>query len=493
MAQTIKIKRGGISGLSGLSTSQGELVIVTGSLGNNANGPFLLAHGDSLGLVAGAIFTGSSVPTISDSQLNGALFYDTSANKFYRLDSGGNQELEIANTFSAADISGSFVATSASIASDIDANFTQININTTSISTNASSITALNAATSSYALIADISGAFVATSASIAADIATNVGNISGNQTDIATNATEIDNLTAATSSYALIADISGAFVATSASIASDIAAINNYTATDISGAFVATSASIASDIATNVVNINDNSNAIGILQGNPVFSATDISGSFTLTSASIAADIAGLESTNFTAADISGSFTLTSASIASDIAALPTTADLDGLVSASNGVDNRVAVFTGPDGIEGDGDLTWDGTTFTITGDLSVSGTTTTVNSTEVNIGDRIITLNSANSAGDGGIYVNDADAPFTTGSLLYKSTAGYWTIGSVGGTNNRIVEFDSVAPTNNGFLHLNGDKEVVSVAQGSAGSILQSDGDGTFTVTNVIDGGTF
>jgi len=64
MAQTIKIKRGGISGLSGLSTSQGELVIVTGSLGNNANGPFLLAHGDSLGLVAGAIFTGSSVPTI---------------------------------------------------------------------------------------------------------------------------------------------------------------------------------------------------------------------------------------------------------------------------------------------------------------------------------------------------------------------------------------------------------------------------------------------
>ena len=97
MAQVIKIKRGGISGLSGASTVQGELIIATGSIGS-IDGPLLLAHGDSLGLVAGRIYAGSSVPTISDSELNGILFYDTVNKKFVRLESGGNVNLDIEAT-----------------------------------------------------------------------------------------------------------------------------------------------------------------------------------------------------------------------------------------------------------------------------------------------------------------------------------------------------------------------------------------------------------
>ena len=50
-----------------------------------------------------------------------------------------------------------------------------------------------------------------------------------------------------------------------------------------------------------------------------------------------------------------------------------------------------------------------------TVTGDVSVQGSLTTVNSNEVNLGDRIITLNTADGAGDAGIQVHDTSTNHT------------------------------------------------------------------------------
>ena len=65
--------------------------------------------------------------------------------------------------------------------------------------------------------------------------------------------------------------------------------------------------------------------------------------------------------------------------------------------------------------------------TDVTIQGNLTVQGTTTTVDSTQVTIADRILQLNTADGAGDGGIYVNDA-ATNQTGSILWDSSTDRW-----------------------------------------------------------------
>ena len=65
--------------------------------------------------------------------------------------------------------------------------------------------------------------------------------------------------------------------------------------------------------------------------------------------------------------------------------------------------------------------------------GNLTVNGTTTSVNSTSIELGDRIINLNSSNAAGDAGFYVNDT-ATDQTGSMLWDSSTDRWMAGLSG-----------------------------------------------------------
>jgi hypothetical protein len=130
-----------------------------------------------------------------------------------------------------------------------------------------------------------------------------------------------------------------------------------------------------------------------------------------------------------------------------------------------------------------------------TITGDLIVQGTTTTVNSSTLNVSSSIIRANYGGAAVKGGLEVSDATGTnLVTGSLLWNGANGadYWEAGPQG-SEKRIALFEATNPTDNGFLHLNGSDRIVSVAQGAAGAFLQSDGDGTYTVSNVVDGGTY
>jgi len=72
------------------------------------------------------------------------------------------------------------------------------------------------------------------------------------------------------------------------------------------------------------------------------------------------------------------------------------------------------------------------------VAGNLTVNGTTTSVNSTSIDLGDRIINLNSSNASGDAGFYVNDTDTN-QTGSLLWDSSADAW----MGGAKDAEVHF--------------------------------------------------
>ena len=133
----------------------------------------------------------------------------------------------------ASEISGSFGADSASLASRIVSNDTDIlalqNFSSSLDNTYATdaevatAVSGLNAATSSYALKTQITGSFNILSASLASRIASNDTDINtlGNTNN--TQDTKIGNLTAATSSYALSSDISGSFNVVSASLASRI------------------------------------------------------------------------------------------------------------------------------------------------------------------------------------------------------------------------------------------------------------------------------
>ena len=127
-----------------------------------------------------------------------------------------------------------------------------------------------------------------------------------------------------------------------------------------------------------------------------------------------------------------------------------------------------------------------------TVTGDVSVQGSLTTVNSNEVNLGDRIISLNTANGAGDAGIQVHDTNTA-ETGSLLWDTDGNYWKVGVVGGSDYRLVEWDGETAGGGDFIHTDSNGRINAINTTTDGDLLISDGDGTFTVTNVIDGGTY
>ena len=214
---------------------------------------------------------------------SGSLIWDGTANTWKAGGQGSEQKVLtkgatgdglVSGSAQIADnISGSFVAASASIATDIDA----LQSDSGSFSTR---VTAQEAFSSSlgatFATDAEVLAATASLSASLATDIATR----------------------------ALTANISGSFTATSASIASDIVANSSSLAAGI----VSTSSSLATDIALRALTAN-------------------ISGSFTSTSASLASDIVANSASLATdialralTTNISGSFTSTSASLAASI-----------------------------------------------------------------------------------------------------------------------------------------------------------------------------
>lgn len=251
-------------------------------------------------------------------------------------------------------------------------------------------------------LAADISGSFTDTSASIAqdiADISTSFDIAADSGTTNAVNSTETLTFAGAGPIVTSVADntvtfdvtdahISGAFTSTSASIATDIAtnlasinALDDTYATDAQVLTVSASlsASLATDIATRALEAN-------------------VSGAFTSTSASIATDIANI-STSFTlAADNGSNDTFNSG-------------DTLTFTGTANEIETTVSNDQIQIGLPDDVTI---GGALTVTGDLTVTGNTIEQQVTNLNVEDQFILINSGSSAQDAGIVVNGQGAAF-------------------------------------------------------------------------------
>jgi hypothetical protein len=99
-----------------------------------------------------------------------------------------------------------------------------------------------------------------------------------------------------------------------------------------------------------------------------------------------------------------------------------------------TNNTDNRVLTATGGGTINGEGNLTFDGTTLTvtgneiITGNLTVQGTASFQNTTNLEVADRFVLFASgSNTAGDGGIVIQQAVQ--NVGELFgYENSINRW-----------------------------------------------------------------
>jgi len=278
----------------------------------------------------------------------------------------------------AGDISGSFVATSASIATAIAANLSSINALDDTYATDAQ-LNAVSASVKTFATDADTT-----LSSSLATDIATNKADIAALDDTYATDA-EVNAVSASVKTFATDADTT-----LSSSIATDIAGNDTDIAalqTD-SGSFSTRIATIEGDNATQ----------------------TELDA----VSSSLVTTIDNLSST----LAISGSTGNDSVNLKNDALSVVGTAnEIETTVT-----DNQIAV-----GIVTNPTLTGN---VTVTGNLEVSGTTTTVDSTTVELGDNILALNGTGAA-LGGIHVNDGPA---SGSLLWDGTNDRWIAGASG-----------------------------------------------------------
>ena len=315
-------------------------------------------------------------------------------------------------------VSGAFTATSASIATGIATNLSSVGTLTSdkadksgvsgSLGANATLIRSLTGA--------GISGSFTATSASIASDIAgiSTTFTIAGdtgtsNSLDSGETLTigGTGPITTTVSDNAVSIDvndthISGAFASTSSSLASRITSLDTDFATDAE--LNATSASVktfATDADTTLSSSLATSIATKAL-------ATSVSGAFATTSASLASGIA----TNKADLDVLEAKSIISASTLAVVQ--------QGEVRLSN---NGVAGGTIDLGLQTTDTPTFAG--LTIAGDLTVTGNTVEAQVTNLNIEDKYILLNSGSTSGDSGIVFGGANGAANTGVGLFWDTS--------------------------------------------------------------------
>jgi hypothetical protein len=129
-----------------------------------------------------------------------------------------------------------------------------------------------------------------------------------------------------------------------------------------------------------------------------------------------------------------------------------------------TNNADNRVLTATGGGTINGEGNLTFDGTTLTVTGNqvltgnLVVQGTASFQQTTNLEVADRFVLFASgSNSAGDGGIVIQQATQ--NVGELFaYENSVNRWGFTSSFNASNpsytaaafvTTTEVGTVAPT--------------------------------------------
>ena len=456
MAQVIKIKRGGIASLvaSTPTLQQGELLLATGSVNGLGATFFVASASNSPSLPYAKVESISDGPALAsslDGNFEGLLIHSSSDNKLYRYNGTSFVELPIA--------AGSFVGTLP--VSNGGTNATSFADKAVIISQDSGTdtLSALALTTSGQLVIGGASGPAAAT---LTEGTGLTITNGDGSIT-IATNDGEIDH------------DSLLNFDAAEHFTQANITTVGTVTSGNVSAILPAGTVSgseqvedIVGDMLTGntetliTVTYQDGDGTIDFVVDNDLSNYSNASTNFITTGASVGGDLTGTIASATVTKIQNTSITSTQAGYL---------ATLDQSVSSS-----ASPTFAG----------------LTVTGDVSVQGSLTTVNSNEVNLGDRIITLNTADGAGDAGIQVHDTSTA-ETGSLLWDTDGNYWKVGVSGSTDYRLVEWDGETAGGGDFIHTDSNGRINAINTSQNGDLLISDGDGTFTVTNVIDGGTY
>jgi hypothetical protein len=128
----------------------------------------------------------------------------------------------------------------------------------------------------------------------------------------------------------------------------------------------------------------------------------------------------------------ISSSYALVAQSVLGTVTNALTASNITPAIT--NELDNRVLTANGGGTINGEANLTFDGTNLilngnqTISGDLTVNGTTTTINTQNLNVADKFILLSSGStSPNDGGIIIQSAVGG-TGFAFLYDQGQARW-----------------------------------------------------------------
>ena len=255
---------------------------------------------------------------------------------------------------------------------------------------------------------------------------------------------------------YALNTAITGAFTAVSGGFSTRITSVelavgggggllssSAQIATDISGAFTAVSGGFSTRITTNETTIGTNTTNIGTLTSATSSYAlkTDISGAFTAVSGGI--------STRLTTLEVNGPTTAATASYVSAVN-VKFAGNVQTLTDVSTSIAGRTTTLEGTGTIQGVGttnNVTFANVTATgnvsITGTLFVDGTTTTINSTNLNIEDKFLLLNSGSTGPsyEGGIIV-ESGSTGTGNAFYYDASDNRWSLkGGLSATNTSAV----------------------------------------------------
>jgi hypothetical protein len=384
MAQIIKHRRGSLESVASATKRAGELLVVTGSAGitaTNGNSILFVGIDGSTVTPANKILQGTTNPDLSgasyDTSVDGIPFYNTSTEKLYILNKGGNVEIKAtANTDGTGIVSGSSQITPLLPTGTVSGS-SQVTISSTtgysdfSSSLNSRLVTSSTNITELYASASNHEGRIDTIEASLGGG-----GSIGARVTSLETFSGSQETKDSTLATY-------------TASVDTKFSTIGSYTSS-IDTKF--------STLATYTGSIN-----------------SDLTATHAFTSSQ--------NTKNSTLATYTGS-------VNSQLTELYSTASNHELrtdrLEASQSAFETAIELNGQD--------------VTINGNLTVAGTQTIVDSTTIQLGDNIIELNGT-GATNGGLLVKDATSPNTaTGSLLWDSTNDYWKAG-VSGSESKLL----------------------------------------------------
>ena len=513
MAQIIKHRRGSLESISGATKRAGELLVVTGSAGITAdNGDSLLFIGvdGSTATAANKVLQGSSTPDLSgasyDTSVDGIPFYNTSTEKLYLLNKGGNVEIKAtANTGGTGIVSGS----------------SQITISDTSgYSSFSGSLKATDdAAAGRLSNIESFSSSQETKNSTLASYTSSNDDNITELFSTASNHEGRVVALEAFSSSLGDGFATDAELQALSSSVATSDSAQNGRLSN-----LEATTASIASAQSAQDIRLNQLSFATASIAGEQLAQdgRLDSIEGFTASIDTTIKTKLNVEAVVSSSAQVNDLIVGTSFSSSVDSrvdaleAAVGAGSNIDGrltsLEATSASHDDRLDQLEADSGSQAlrlnnlesfsssiETAISVDGQNVTVNGNFTVSGTQTIVDSTTVQIGDNIIELNGSGAA-NGGLWVKDATAPNTaTGSLVWDSTNDYWKAG-VKGEEIKVLlaDGDSVVSGSSqitigdttGFGAFSGSLKATDDAQSARLSALETETGSIATAQGVQDG---